>query len=101
DTHLPRGEAALELFLLPRLARRLVVPAILLVEPVLDPARARREALLAELDFHDVVGELRFGSARCVDEDGVAVTRDREAARCQVLGELARLGVEIPSEPLE
>src|SRR5439155_17467771 len=61
DAHLPRGEAALELFLLPRLARWLVVPAVLLVEPVLDPARSRLDAVCTQLGLDDRVRALGLG----------------------------------------
>ena len=45
DPDLPRRVAALELLFLPGLARRLVVPAVLGVEPVLDRARLRLDLL--------------------------------------------------------
>jgi hypothetical protein len=41
DPDLPRREAAVELLLFPGLALRLVFPALLGVEPALDPARLR------------------------------------------------------------
>jgi len=62
DPHLPRCKAAVELFLFPGLARRLVVPPILFVDPVLDPARLRLDAVLAQLRLDDRVGALGCGS---------------------------------------
>jgi hypothetical protein len=62
--------AVLELLLLPRLARRLVVPPLLLLEPAVDPRRAADQAGRA----------LRLGVRVRVDEDVVAVARDRKAA---------------------
>jgi hypothetical protein len=69
DAYLPRREAVRELLLFPRLARRLVVPALLVLEPVLDPVRAADERARA----------LRLCVRVRVDEDVVAVARDREA----------------------
>ena len=90
DAHLPRGEAAVELFLLPGLAGRLVVPAVLLVEPVLDPARARLDPVLAEHGLDDRVRLLGRGAGRRVDVDRVVVARDRESLGLEVVRELAR-----------
>lgn len=70
DPHLPGREAVRELLLLPRLARRLVIPALLVLEPVLDATRAADER----------ARPLRVGVRVRVDEYVVAVTRDREAA---------------------
>src|SRR5439155_4776779 len=99
--HLPRGEAAVELLLLPGLAGRLVVPAVLLVEPVLDPARARLDSVLAEHRLHDRVSLFGRGAGRGVDVDGVLIARDREPVSLQVACELARLGAEVAREPVE
>jgi hypothetical protein len=60
----------LELFLFPRLARRLVVPSLFLLEPAFDPVRTADDAACA----------LRVRVGVRVDEDVVAVTRDGEAA---------------------
>jgi hypothetical protein len=70
DADLPRRVALVELFLLPRLVRRLVVPALLLLEPALDPVLAA----------DDPGGPLRVGIGVRVDEDVVAVVRDGEAS---------------------
>ena len=101
DAHLPRGEAAVELLLLPRLAGRLVVPAVFLVDPVLDPARARLDAVLAELGLDDRVRLLGCRVGCGVDEDRVVVARDREPLRLQLVRELARLDAEVAGEPVE
>jgi hypothetical protein len=60
-----------ELLLFPGLARRLVVPALLVLEPVLDAVRAA----------DDLARALCLGAGVRIDEDVVAVARDREAAR--------------------
>src|SRR5437868_3441015 len=101
DAHLPRRKAAFELFFLPRLARRLVVPPILLVEPVLDPARPCLDPALGELGLDHLVGLLRFGASVGIDEESVVVARDREAPLLQLLGQLARLRAELACQPLE
>src|SRR5579859_2014335 len=98
--HLPRGEATTELFRFPRLAG-LVVPAVLVVEPVLDLAGARLGAVRAKLRFDDPEGLLGFCVAVRVDEDRVVAARDREPSRSEILRELARLGVELAGESLE
>jgi hypothetical protein len=76
----------LELFLFPRLARRLVVPAFFVLEPVLDPVRAA----------DDCARPLRVRVCVRVDEDVVAVARDREAAAAfcgrQLCEQRARVG---------
>jgi hypothetical protein len=87
DANLPRREPAVELFLLPRPARRLVVPAVLLVEPVLDPARPRLDAVLAELRLDDFQRLLRLGASVGVDEDCFAVAGDGETPLSQLPGE--------------
>jgi hypothetical protein len=62
DPDLPGSEAVVELFVLPRLARRFVVPAILALEPVLDGGCARLVAEAPELRLDD--GLARSASAR-------------------------------------
>src|ERR1700751_545270 len=79
DPPLPRGKAAVELFLLPGLHRRLVVPAVLRVDPVLDPARLRLDAVRAQLRLDNRERALGRGARRGVDEDRLVVARDREA----------------------
>src|SRR5262249_29710972 len=88
DTHLPRRVAVLELFLLPRLTRWLVIPAVLLVEPVLDLAGARLDAAFAQLRIDDGVRLLGCGEGSGVDEDRLAVAGNGEPAVLQLLGEL-------------
>src|SRR5207302_4361291 len=55
DAHFPRREAAIELLLFPRFARRLVVPAILLVDPVPDATRSRLDAVRVPLGLDESV----------------------------------------------
>jgi len=81
DPHLPWRVAVVELLLLPGLGRRLVVPPLLGLEPVLDAVRAAGERTRA----------LGLGPRVRIDEDVVAVPGDREAALV-----VARL-----SEPLQ
>jgi hypothetical protein len=63
--------AVLELLLFPRLARRLVVPPLLVLEPAVDPRLAPDQQR----------GALRLGIRVRVDVDVVAVARDGIAAR--------------------
>src|SRR2546423_13642361 len=56
DTDLPRRVAAVELLLFPRVADRLVVPALLVIEPVLDACRVGRAAESAQLGLDHAVG---------------------------------------------
>src|SRR5438105_5086253 len=49
DPDLPRRVAAVELLLFPGLAGRLVVPALLVLQPMLDPRRARCAAEAPQL----------------------------------------------------
>jgi hypothetical protein len=72
--HLPGRVAVLELLLLPRLRGGLVVPALLVLEPVLDPRVAADE----------LRGALCLRVRVRVDEDVVPVARDREAAAVDV-----------------
>src|SRR5215468_2376792 len=101
DAHLPRCIAALELLLFPRLARRLIVPAVLLVEPVLDLTRPRFDAVRAKLRLHDCVRALCFGASPGVDEHCGAVARDDEPSGLELVRELPRLLVEVTAEPVE
>ncbi len=61
DPDLPWGIAVLELLLLPALAGRLVVPAFLGLEPVLDLAGLRIDLVGFEHDPDEVAGALRLG----------------------------------------
>jgi hypothetical protein len=56
---------------------------------VLDRAGARLDAVRAELRLDDRVGLLRRCASRGVDEDRLAVARDREPVRLEVARELA------------
>src|SRR5207302_5236144 len=101
DPDLPRRVAAIELLLFPRLAGRLVVPPLLVLEPVLDAGRMCGAAEAAQLGLDHAVGALGLRLRRGVDEDLVAVPRDCEPALLQLARELARLLVEIGAEPVE
>ena len=79
DAHLPRREALVELLLLPRLGRRFVVPALLGVEPVLDLARLRLDAVRAQLGLDDGLRLLGVGLRAAVDEDRLVVDARRIA----------------------
>ena len=100
DAHLPRRVAAVELLLLPRLRRRLVVPALLVGEPVLDLARLRLDAVLAQLRLDHDLRLRRVIRRGGVDEDDVVLAGDREPLRLEVLGELGRLAADADAEPL-
>src|SRR3954471_8487160 len=91
DADLPGSKAALHGLLFPRLARRLVIPAILGVEPVLHGARDRRDVVVADLRLDHGARPLRLVAGRRVDEDVVLVLRDDEPARLEIACELGCL----------
>ena len=93
---LPGRKAALDRFLLPGLGRRLVVPAVLFVEPVLDRARHRGDVVVAELGLDDRTRLLRLLAGRRIDEDVVVVLGDDEAAGLEVACELGGLAGQAP-----
>src|SRR4051812_15920270 len=66
DAHFPRRVAVVELLLLPRLARWLVVPPLLVLEPAVDPRLAADQ----------LPGAQRLRVRVRVDEDVVAVAGD-------------------------
>ena len=91
-----------KLLLLPGLARRLVVPALLVVEPMLDAARARGDAFArAGRPRRSPLRLARLRPRACVDEDVVFVERDGKTALLERAGELGRLARECQSEPVE
>ena len=93
--HLPGRVAALDLLLFPCLARRLVVPALLVGEPVLDPARPRLDPVLAQRRADHGIGLLGLVARGRVDEDRVAVAGDGEAPFLQLARQLAGLAAEL------
>src|SRR5579862_4431116 len=101
DADLPRRGAPIELLLFPRLRLRLVVPALLCLEPVLDPARLGLAAEAAKLSIDHGVRALGLRPRGRVDEDLVAVPRDGQALPLEIARELARLLVELGAEPIE
>src|SRR5919197_6018131 len=102
DAHLPRCVATVEQIALRlELLGELVVPALFVGEPVLDLAHGGVDVVLAELRFDDAAGLLGFGARSRVDVDPLIVARDRQATPLELLRELARLGAEVETEPLE
>ena len=102
EPDLPWREPLLEDVLLRlEFLRRLVVPPILLSQPVLDRADAALGAELAELRFDDRPSALGLGPRACIDEERVVVARDDEAPALELLGQLSGLEAEIEAEPLE
>src|SRR5438477_1338108 len=101
DPNLPGRVAVVQLFLFPGLALGLVVPALLGLEPVLDPARARRAAEGSDLRLDHGQGALGLGPRRRVDEARGSVAGDCETLPLELPRELASLVVELDTEPLE
>ena len=79
DADLPGRVPALEHLLLPALVLRLVVPASLVGEPVLDADDERLDGGLLEFGLDDLARLLGLEARRRVDEDRVPVARDGEA----------------------
>src|SRR5581483_2073893 len=99
DADLPRRGAPIELLLFPRLRLRLVVPALLCLEPVLDPARLGLAAEAAKLGIDHGVRALGLRPRGRVDEDLVAVPRDGQALPLEIARDLVELGAEPIEEP--
>src|SRR5204863_865383 len=80
EPHFPRREALREDILLGlEFLRRLVVPPVLVREPVLDSADACLGAELTELGLNDGVGALGLGPRARVDEQDVLVARNGQS----------------------
>src|SRR5690348_9739969 len=101
DADLPRGVPAIEHLFLPRLGLRVVVPALLGVEPVLDAEDERLDVRFFELGFDDLERLPRLQPRRRVDEDRVTVARNREPSLLQLLRELPCLRPEVEADSLE
>src|SRR5262249_24102235 len=80
---------------------RLVVPAVLVGEPVLDRPDPRLGGLFAQLRLDERARSLGLGPRACVDEDRLVVARDGEAPTFELLGKLAGLRAEVEPETLE
>jgi hypothetical protein len=93
--------AVLELVLFPRLVRRLVVPAVVLVEPVLDLAGDGGDPVVVQERLDDGAGALGLGARAGVNEDLVPVVGDGELALLELAGELRGLAAELEAEPIE
>src|SRR5581483_2865069 len=98
---LPRRVAALDGFLLPRVPGGLVVPELLALEPVLDPARTGVAALLPEHGRDHLGRAVCLGLRVRVDEEVVTVLRDGKAPFLQLARELSGLAAELEPEPVE
>src|SRR5205085_6259467 len=85
DAHLPGRDPFLEQLLLRRGLARLVVPALLVVEPVLDLADGCLDALRGDLALDDRAGLLRLGRRGGVDEELALVLRDHETPSLELL----------------
>ncbi len=94
-------DPALEQLLLDVGARRLRVPAILVVQPVLDRPDLGLEPVLAELCLDDRSGLLGLGRRLRVHEECVALAGDHQPRALELLGKLARLAAETAPEALE
>jgi hypothetical protein len=93
--------AVLELVLLPRLVGRLVVPAVLLVEPVLDLARDGGDLVVVQKRLDDGARTLRLRARAGVDEDLAPIVGDGELALFELARELCGLAAELEAEPVE
>src|SRR5581483_5218309 len=101
DADLPGRVAVRDDLLLPPRLGRLVVPALLVREPVLDAHEPRLDARLPQLRLDDVAGVRCLVPGRGVDEERVALPRDGEPLGGELVRELARAGAEVEAEPLE
>ena len=99
--HFPGGEAAGHELLLDVRLVGLRVPAVVLVEPVLEDDLCRRDARLFELRFDNRARLLGIGSRGCVDEDRVSVVRHGQAVERQLLRQLLRARADVDAQPLE
>src|SRR5262249_30651634 len=102
DSYLPGRVPVLEDLLLGlELLGRLVVPAVLVGEPVLDRADLCLGALFAKLGLDNRARSLGLVPRTGIDEDRLVVAGDGETPALQLLGELAGLRAEVEPEPLE
>src|SRR6478672_1117421 len=102
DADLPGGEAVLEHFMLRLVALRLlVVPSVLVREPVLDLAHSAFDVVLAQLGLDDLPRPVGLGPRARVDEQRLVVARNGEPASLEILRQLAGLGAEVEAQPFE
>src|SRR4051812_41589103 len=102
DADLPGGQPVLEHLALGLEApRRLVVPAILVGEPVLDRPDRALDPGLSQLCLDDRSRTLGLGARACVDEQGVVVAGDDEPSPLELLRQFAGLRAEVEPEPFE
>src|SRR5204863_4976016 len=84
-------EAAFQDVLLDRVVPCLVIPAVLVEEPVLDRADGRVEAVLSDERLDRRARSVGVVPRACVDEDLVSVARDGETPLRELLRELRRI----------
>src|SRR5205823_13263183 len=101
DVHLPWRTAFREQLLLGRGSGRLVVPPLLVVEPMLDRADVGLEPFGRELGLDDRSRAFGLEAGRGVDEDLVPVVRYDELPTLERPGQLVRLRVDLEAEPGE
>src|SRR5947208_13976040 len=100
DADLPGRVAALEQVLFDVRLRRLVVPAVLVVEPVLGHEPDGSQAFVLQLLLDDAAGLFGLQSGGGVDEHRVSVLGNGEPLIAQLGGQLIRVALREP-EPLE
>ena len=101
DAHLPGREAAGDELLLDVRQVGLRVPAVIVVQPVLEDDLASGDAGLLELGVDERASLRRFRRRRRVDEHRVGVVRHREPVELELLGELLRARRDVDAEPVE
>ena len=101
DAHLPGREAAGDELLLDVRQVGLRVPAVIVVEPVLEDDLAGVDAGLLELGVDERASLRRFRRRRRVDEHRVGIVRHGEPVELELLGQLLRARRDVDAEPLE
>jgi hypothetical protein len=101
DPNLPRRVAAGDELLLDIRCVGLGVPAILVVQPVLQHNLFGDDARLLQLGVDDGARLCGLRCGCCVHEHRVLVVRHREAVELQLVGELARTRADVYAQPLE
>ena len=92
--------AALDQILLGARMRRLVVPALLVGEPMLDVALGTLEPVVAQFGLDHGMRLLRLSPGIGVDEQGAVLTRDDQMMALQRFRELLSLWAKLMAEKM-